>query len=72
MKSFKTLVRSVSPFTTKSDKKRRSESDIGNVSHVNNGFKTYMWDLSDVNLLEALSCFYQDKNADKVNIVPKI
>lgn len=65
-RSFKSIVRSVSPFVGKDrDKKKKPASPP-------TGFKAYNWDLSDVDLVTALEYFYSIKNVQKVKLVSKI
>ena len=65
--NFKTLVKSVSPFTKGSaDKKKKIN---GGSSEA---FKSFTWDLTDIDLPYALTCFYEIKSVEKVKLVPKI
>jgi hypothetical protein len=83
MKTFKSLIRSVSPFMGTKDKKDKGNrqqpasehtSDAGDPhdDHSVNRFDDYAWDLTDVNFSSAVTKFYVKFNPEKVHKVELI
>lgn len=79
MNKFKNLVRAASPFSTKTpsvEKKRNRANSLtestGGSQDSWGGYKSYTWNLDNIDLCLALIYFYREKNEDKVSLVPKI